>query len=227
MIFQDPYGSLNPRKSIHAILSTPLKVHGVRGRANRLAACHSILDKVGLPRGALDRFPHEFSGGQRQRLSIARALILQPRLVVCDEPVSALDLSIQAQVLNLLVRMKEEMKLSYLFVSHDLSVIRYFCDRTLVMYLGKIVESAPTHELWSSPRHPYTMALIDAIPQMSKRKEAEPVKLPGDLPSGRARGSGCALSQRCPLASDICRTQEPELRRGGNNRLVRCHHADV
>lgn len=174
MIFQDPFASLNPRQTVRTILTGPLKVHGIGDRARQREIVEAIVTQVGLPADSLDRYPHEFSGGQRQRIGIARALVLEPELVVCDEPVSALDLSIQAQILNLLVEMKKRLSLSYLFVSHDLSVVRYFSDRVLVMYLGKIVESAPTSELWASPKHPYTRALLAAVPDPARRKQAAP-----------------------------------------------------
>ena len=165
MVFQDPFGALNPRQTIESLLDTPLKVHGVRQRAERRSRVRDIVARVGLPAEALFRYPHEFSGGQRQRIGIARALVLRPELVVCDEPVSALDLSIQAQILNLLADLKRDLGLSYLFISHDLSVVRYFADRVLVMYLGRIVESADHASLWREPRHPYTRALLAAVPQ--------------------------------------------------------------
>jgi peptide/nickel transport system ATP-binding protein len=223
MIFQDPFASLNPRQTIRSILTAPLAVHGIADRKRRNAIAASMIEHVGLPAEALDRHPHEFSGGQRQRIGIARALILQPELVICDEPVSALDLSIQAQILNLLVEMKTELSLSYLFISHDLSVVRYFADRVLVMYLGRIVESAPTAELWANARHPYTQALLAAIPDPSRRKQAAPIS--GDLPSPHNPPSGCRFHTRCPLATDICRAQDPAYRQFGDGHAVACHHA--
>jgi len=222
MVFQDPFGSLNPRQTIGQILGTPLKVHGLgdgQARAERVAAA---LSRVGLPSDAVKRYPHEFSGGQRQRLGLARALLLEPKLIICDEPVSALDLSIQAQILNLLVDMKREFGLSYLFISHDLSVVRYFADRVLVMYLGRVVESGTWQSLWSNPRHPYTQALIEAVPRAGRRREA--ARLSGDLPSVRAIPSGCRFHPRCPKATDICRTTDPVLTTMATDHAVACHH---
>ncbi|MBB3428966.1 peptide/nickel transport system ATP-binding protein [Rhizobium sp. BK312] len=223
MIFQDPFASLNPRQTIRSILTAPLAVHGIGDRKSRDAIAASMIAHVGLPSDSLDRYPHEFSGGQRQRIGIARALILQPELVICDEPVSALDLSIQAQILNLLVEMKTELSLSYLFISHDLSVVRYFADRVLVMYLGRIVESAPTARLWSDAKHPYTQALLAAVPDPSRRKQAAPIT--GDLPSPHNPPSGCRFHTRCPLATDICRSDDPAYRQMGSGHTVACHHA--
>ncbi|MDR6665519.1 oligopeptide/dipeptide ABC transporter ATP-binding protein [Rhizobium sp. 1399] len=223
MIFQDPFASLNPRQTIRTILTAPLAVHGIGDRRKRDAIAAGMVEHVGLPRDSLERYPHEFSGGQRQRIGIARALILQPELVICDEPVSALDLSIQAQILNLLVEMKTELSLSYLFISHDLSVVRYFADRVLVMYLGRIVESASTADLWSGAKHPYTRALLAAVPDPSRRKQAAPIT--GDLPSPHNPQSGCRFNTRCPLATDICRAEDPAFRQFGAGHAVACHHA--
>ena len=223
MIFQDPFASLNPRQTVRTILTGPLKVHGIGDRVRQREIVEAIVAQVGLPADSLDRYPHEFSGGQRQRIGIARALVLEPELVVCDEPVSALDLSIQAQILNLLVEMKKRLSLSYLFVSHDLSVVRYFSDRVLVMYLGKIVESAPTSELWASPKHPYTRALLAAVPDPARRKQAAPIS--GDLPSPHDPPSGCRFHTRCPLATDLCREKAPDYTLFGRNHAVACHHA--
>lgn len=223
MIFQDPFASLNPRQTVRTILTAPLKVHGIGDGKRQREIVEAIVAQVGLPPDALDRYPHEFSGGQRQRIGIARALILEPELVVCDEPVSALDLSIQAQILNLLVEMKNRLSLSYLFVSHDLSVVRYFSDRVLVMYLGKIVESAPTAQLWASPKHPYTRALLAAVPDPARRKQAAPIS--GDLPSPHNPPSGCRFHTRCPLATDLCREKAPEHQLFGESHAVACHYA--
>ncbi|MER9129496.1 oligopeptide/dipeptide ABC transporter ATP-binding protein [Mesorhizobium sp. M0768] len=224
MIFQDPFASLNPRHTIGDILTAPLKVHGIGNTAERRTIVEDIIERVGLPRDSLGRYPHEFSGGQRQRIGIARALILNPELVVCDEPVSALDLSIQAQILNLLVDMKRQLGLSYLFISHDLSVVRYFADRVLVMYLGRIVESADNAALWTSPKHPYTRALMDAVPDPARRRQAAPIH--GDLPSPQNIPSGCRFHTRCPLATDLCRSQEPAFRAISPGHHVACHYAE-
>ncbi|WP_457585022.1 ABC transporter ATP-binding protein [Ensifer canadensis] len=224
MIFQDPFASLNPRHTIGEILEAPLVVHKAGSSAERRRIVTGIVSKVGLPADSINRYPHEFSGGQRQRIGIARALLLNPELIVCDEPVSALDLSIQAQILNLLVEMKTEFGLSYIFISHDLSVVRYFCDRVMVMYLGRIVESADNETLWSDPRHPYTRALMEAVPDPSRPRHAAP--LGGDLPSPSNIPSGCRFHTRCPLATDRCRAEEPEFRSIAPGHEVACHFAD-
>ncbi|MCX7326369.1 MAG: ATP-binding cassette domain-containing protein [Hyphomicrobiales bacterium] len=224
MIFQDPFGSLNPRHSIGDILAAPLAVHGIGKAGERRDSVARILAQVGLPADSIHRYPHEFSGGQRQRIGIARALILDPDLVICDEPVSALDLSIQAQIINLLVSLKGEFGLSFLFISHDLSVVRYFSDRVLVMYLGVIVESATAGQLWSRPLHPYTRALIAAVPDPARRRQAAP--LDGDLPGPQDVPVGCRFHPRCPLASDRCRVEAPLPRTWAPGHDVACHHAD-
>ena len=224
MIFQDPFGSLNPRQSVGDILAAPLKVHGVGSATERREKVAHMIAQVGLAADSIHRFPHEFSGGQRQRIGIARALILQPELVICDEPVSALDLSIQAQIINLLVALKGQYGLSFLFISHDLSVVRYFSDRVLVMYLGVIVERAPTAQLWARPLHPYTRALIAAVPDPARRRQAAP--LDGDLPGPQDVPAGCRFHPRCPLASDRCRVEAPLARRLAADHDVACHHAE-
>ena len=225
IIFQDPASSLNPKISIGKGVGGPLFVHeGLRGAALKRRV-GELLETVGLPRGQAGRYPHQFSGGQRQRIVIARALALRPKLVVCDEPVSALDVSVQSQVLNLLVRLQREMGLAYLFISHDLSVVRHISDRVAVMYLGRIVELAPTLELFARPRHPYTQALIAAIPlpdpaaQRSRRK----VVLEAEIPSPANPPKGCAFHTRCPLARDICRSVPPALRTRGPGHQAACH----
>ncbi|MHB2169070.1 ABC transporter ATP-binding protein [Alsobacter sp. R-9] len=223
MIFQDPFGSLNPRHRVGAILEAPLVVHGRGSARERRDEVARMLSLVGLPPEAAGRFPHEFSGGQRQRIGIARALILRPELILCDEPVSALDLSVQAQILNLMARLKVEFGLSYLFVSHDLAVVRYFTDRVLVMYLGRIVESAPVATLFSRPLHPYTSALIEAVPDPARRRHAAPVA--GDLPSPLDQPRGCRFHPRCPLAIDRCRSEAPELQAFTDDHRVACHRS--
>jgi peptide/nickel transport system ATP-binding protein len=223
MVFQDPFGSLNPRQRIGTILDTPLKVHGIRDPDERRRRILDIAGKISIPPEALQRYPHEFSGGQRQRIGIARALVLNPKLVVCDEPVSALDLSIQAQILNLLVDLKKDLGLAYLFISHDLSVVRYFADRVLVMYLGRIVESADHATLWRNPRHPYTRALLAAIP--SARLDRKPTAvLAGEVGQGIPT-RGCRFRTRCPVAVKRCETDDPALRKLADGNAVACHLA--
>ena len=223
MVFQDPFGSLNPRQRVSSILDTPLKVHGISDKSERRRRILDIIGRISIPEEALQRYPHEFSGGQRQRIGIARALVLRPKLVVCDEPVSALDLSIQAQILNLLVDLKKDLGLSYLFISHDLSVVRYFADRVLVMYLGRIVESADHATLWRNPRHPYTRALLASIPSARKGNAPAPT-LKGEVGHGAPEG-GCRFRMRCPIAVDRCATEDPALRTLGSGNAVACHLA--
>jgi oligopeptide/dipeptide ABC transporter ATP-binding protein len=224
MIFQDPFGSLNPRQTIRTVLDTALKVHRLGSPAERERRLQEIIVRVGLPADSLDRYPHEFSGGQRQRIGIARALVLRPALIVCDEPVSALDVSIQAQILNLLVDLKREFGLAYLFISHDLSVVRYFADRVLVMYFGRIVESASHATLWRDPRHPYTKALFAALPSAdpTHKRAAPPIK--GELVTTQ-QVAGCRFHSRCPAATERCRGEEPELRPLGEGHYAACHYA--
>jgi peptide/nickel transport system ATP-binding protein len=223
MVFQDPFGSLNPRQRVGTILDTPLKVHGVKDAEERRRRILEITSKISIPQEALQRYPHEFSGGQRQRIGIARALVLRPRLVVCDEPVSALDLSIQAQILNLLVDLKKDLGLAYLFISHDLSVVRYFADRVLVMYLGRIVESADHATLWRNPRHPYTRALLASIPSAKLGKKPAAV-LAGEVGQGVPE-HGCRFRTRCPVAVKQCETDDPALRKLPDGNAVACHLA--
>jgi oligopeptide/dipeptide ABC transporter ATP-binding protein len=232
MIFQDPVGSLNPRMSVGDIVAEGLVVHHRGGRAEREAVVKSILDRVGLRAGYANRYPHEFSGGQRQRIGIARALALNPKLIVADEPVSALDVSIQSQVLNLLVELKREFNLTYLFVAHNLAVVAYISDRIAVMYLGKIVELTESDELYKHPLHPYTQALLAAIPSPDPSRRTIRAVVSGDVPSPFNPPSGCHFRTRCPLAKakgtvdGICSEQEPPLRELGKGHLVACHFAE-
>jgi oligopeptide/dipeptide ABC transporter ATP-binding protein len=223
IIFQDPYASLNPRKTVGEIVGLPLKLHGVaRGRAarDRVAA---MLENVGLRAEHLGRYPHEFSGGQRQRIGIARALILNPEFLVCDEPVSALDVSIQAQILHLLENLRRELGLTYLFVSHDIAVIGYVADRIAVMYLGEIVEFGPARRILESPQHPYTQALLSAVPRVDHVGRHERTRLDGDLPSPISPPAGCKFHTRCPLAFDRCRSEAPQQVRFSDGRTAACH----
>jgi oligopeptide/dipeptide ABC transporter ATP-binding protein len=209
IVFQDPYSSLNPRRSIGRTLVEPLAVHGIaRGRAAREMAA-ALLAEVGLPATALDRYPHEFSGGQRQRIGIARALALQPDLLVADEPVSALDVSVQAQVLLLLKELQARRGLAFVFVSHDLGVIRWFCSRVAVMYLGRIVEQGPVARVFAKPRHPYTQMLRDASPIPDPTQRGVLPRVVGEIPSAAAPPPGCHFHPRCPRATDVCRVTYP------------------
>jgi oligopeptide transport system ATP-binding protein len=212
-IFQDPYSSLNPRMKVREIVGEPLYVHGVERGAGLAGRVDRLLERCGLPRRLADRFPHEMSGGQRQRVGIARALALEPELVVCDEPVSALDVSIQAQIINLLDDLRTELGLTYLFIGHDLSVVRHLCDRVAVMYLGKLVEVAASDELFDHPCHPYTRALLSAVPLPDPAAEQarEHQVLPGEVPSPLNPPSGCVFHPRCSLAEPACRERVPEL----------------
>jgi len=226
MIFQDPYASLNPRRRVGQIVGDPMTLHGVASGAEQKRRVQELLDRVGLSPEHYNRFPHEFSGGQRQRIGIARALALRPRLIVADEPVSALDVSIQAQILNLLEELQEELSLTYLFVSHDLGVVRHVSDRIAVMYLGKIVEIGPADELYSKPIHPYTLALLSAVPIPDPKENAarEPLVLEGDVPSPANPPAACSFHPRCPWASEVCSEVEPELVDYGDGHLAACHH---
>lgn len=226
MIFQDPYTSLNPRMNIMDILGESLLViGGMADREERRQRVAELLQLVGLRPEYMQRFPHAFSGGQRQRIVIARALALNPRLVVADEPVSALDVSVQAQVLNLMLKLQQELNLTYLFVSHDLSVVKHLCDRVIVMYVGKIVELAPTDALYATPLHPYTAALMAAVPVADPRRRSAMTPLEGDVPSPADPPSGCYFHPRCPYAKDICENEQPELEEQAPGHFVRCHRA--
>jgi oligopeptide/dipeptide ABC transporter ATP-binding protein len=223
IIFQDPYASLNPRKTVEQIVGTPLRLHGVAvGTALRARVVEAV-ESVGLRASHLPRFPHQFSGGQRQRIGIARALILGPALIVCDEPVSALDVSIQAQIIKLLEELKRERGLTYLFISHDISVIGYVSNRVAVMYLGEIVEIGPVREVLERPKHPYTEALISAVPRVDAARGRGRIRLEGDLPSPLDPPSGCTFHTRCPRAMDICRRVAPKETILGAGHVVRCH----
>ncbi|WP_199043728.1 ABC transporter ATP-binding protein [Glycomyces salinus] len=225
MVFQDPLGSLNPRHNVEMLLAEPLRVHRINDRAEQRRLAEETLDAVGLPTSVLERYPHEFSGGQRQRLGIARALMLRPDLIVCDEPVSALDVSIQAQVMNLLDELQGEFGLTYMVIAHDLAVVRHLSDRVGVMYLGKIVEEADSEEIYENPRHPYTKALLSAVPQPDPEVEAsrERIILKGDLPSPANPPSGCRFRTRCPWAQDICAEETPVWREVAEGHKVACH----
>lgn len=222
MIFQDPSSCLNPRRKIAEILTEPYVIHKLYTPAQRKAKILELCDRVGLSRLYLDRYPHELSGGQKQRVGIARALALEPKLIVCDEPVSALDVSIQAQVINLLDDLQKQLSLTYLFISHNLSVVEYICRRIGVMYLGRIVELSPAEVLYSTPLHPYTQALISAVPTIGAAKR-DPLVLTGDLPSPTAPPPGCAFHTRCPYATDRCRAETPLLREAESGHWVACH----
>jgi oligopeptide/dipeptide ABC transporter ATP-binding protein len=225
IIFQDPYGSLNPRMTVGAMLSEIVEAHKIVPKKEVYEYVCNLLVEVGLSALHYYRFPHEFSGGQRQRVGIARALCVNPKLIVCDEAVSALDVSVQSQILNLLQRLKREHGLTYLFISHDLSVVKYVSDRVAVMYLGKIVELADKKDLYDNPRHPYTKALLSAIPSTKEEKKRERVILTGDVPSPLNVPSGCRFHTRCPIATDKCRTEEPVFDEYSANHFVSCHYA--
>jgi len=227
IIFQDPYSSLNPRMSVGKIIAEGIAAHNIAsGRAKR-ERVEELLEKVGLSAGHYNRYPHEFSGGQRQRIAIARALCLDPKLIVCDEPVSALDVSIQAQILNLLAELKKDFALSYLFITHDLSVVEHVSDRIATMYLGEIAEVASTAEFYGNPLHPYTIALLSANPSPFRGQKKHPIILRGDVPSPIDPPSGCRFHTRCPVAEDVCRSKWPEPKEFSNGHMVRCHLVDA
>jgi oligopeptide/dipeptide ABC transporter ATP-binding protein len=226
MVFQDPYASLNPRKRVGSIIGAPLEIHGIGDRAQRKQQVQELLETVGLSPEHYNRFPHEFSGGQRQRIGVARALALRPKLIVADEPVSALDVSIQSQMLNLLDDLQQEFSLTYIFIAHDLGVVRHVSDRIAVMYLGKLVELAPAEELYVRPIMPYTEALLSAvpIPDPDLSEQRERIVLVGDVPSPINPPSGCRFHPRCRYATDVCKQVEPPLTDYGNNHIAACHH---
>lgn len=225
MVFQDPQASLNPRMTVEGIIGEPLDEHAQLDRKEKLAKVHELMDAVGLNRLFSSRYPHEFSGGQRQRIGIARALALNPKFIVCDEPIAALDVSIQAQVVNLLEDLQQKFGLTYLFISHDLSMVRHIADRVAVMYLGKIVEVSPRDALYTDPLHPYTKALLSAVPEPDPDVTTEDrVILQGDVPSPSNPPQGCNFCTRCPAVMDICTQQDPEYREVLPGRFVACHH---
>jgi oligopeptide/dipeptide ABC transporter ATP-binding protein len=226
MVFQDPYASLNPRKRVGTIIEDPLKIHGIGNAKARRARVQELLQTVGLSPEHYNRFPHEFSGGQRQRIGVARALALQPKLIIADEPVSALDVSIQSQILNLLADLQRELRLTYVFIAHDLGVVRHVSDRIAVMYLGKIVEISPAEELYRRPIMPYTEALLSAvpIPDPDLAEARKRIVLAGDVPSPIDPPSGCRFHPRCRYATEICKQVEPPLTDYGNGHLAACHH---
>jgi oligopeptide transport system ATP-binding protein len=226
IIFQDPFSSLNPRKTVSHIIGEPLLVHGIRSRKKRDERVLELLTVVGLRKEHMRRYPHQFSGGQRQRIGVARALALNPKLIVCDEAVSALDVSIQAQVINLLKDLQDGFGLTYLFISHDLSVVEHVSDRVAVMYLGKIVEFAPSQALYKTPLHPYTQALLSAVPVPDPSRKANArIILKGDVPSPIDPPPGCSFHPRCLFAKDICSTREPQYREIQNKHFVACFFA--
>ncbi|TDX59040.1 ABC transporter ATP-binding protein [Orenia marismortui] len=226
MIFQDPYASLNPRMTIGEIIAEPMKIHKIATGKEAKRKVKDLLERVGLQPNYASRYPHEFSGGQRQRIGIARALAVDPKIIVCDEPVSALDVSVQAQVVNLMQDLQKELGLTYIFIAHDLSVVRHISDRVAVMYLGRMVELSSKDELYNNPKHPYTKALLSAIPIPDPEQKREKIILEGDVPSPINPPSGCPFHTRCPFATDKCKTEVPQFEEKDDGHFAACHYAD-
>ncbi len=223
IIFQDPYASLNPRHNVEKIIGEPLLVHGMTNAKERRERVQELLETVGLEAYHASRYPHQFSGGQRQRIGIARALANNPKLIICDEPVSALDVSVQSQILNLMEELRDKFQLTYVFIAHDLSVVKHISDRVGVMYLGRMVEMADKHSLYDQPKHPYTQALLSAVPVADPDIKRERIILEGDVPSPSNPPTGCAFHTRCPYAMDICHQVRPEFKKVDNRHSVACH----
>ncbi|MFF2911863.1 ABC transporter ATP-binding protein [Paenibacillus sp. NPDC057934] len=226
MVFQDPFSSLDPRHTVERILEEPMIVHRTGNARERRAAVDKLADVVGLAKSQLQRYPHQFSGGQRQRIGIARALALQPKLIVADEPVSALDVSIQSQVINLMQDLQREFGLTYLFIAHDLSVVKHICDRVAVMYLGRIIEITDKHSLYSHPQHPYTKALLSAVPEPDPDIRKQRIVLQGEVPSPANAPVGCSFHTRCPQVMEVCRKERPPLLETGSSHFTACHLQD-
>ena len=224
IIFQDPYGCLDPRKTVYELIAAPLKVQGMKNKEELKASVLRLMKEVGLREDYLDRFPHEFSGGQRQRIGIARAIAIHPKLIVCDEPVSALDVSVQAQVVNLIRRLQKEYGLTYLFISHDLRVVKHLCDRIVVMYLGTIVEAGDKKDIYENPAHPYTQALLSAVPEIGSGTRENRIILKGDIPSPIDLPSGCRFHTRCPRATELCEKEAPPVKDLGGGHTCCCHY---
>ncbi|MFC7247518.1 ABC transporter ATP-binding protein [Catellatospora aurea] len=226
LVFQDPYSSLNPRHTVGTIIGTPLRVHGIVPRRQELAHVQELLELVGLNPEHYNRYPHEFSGGQRQRIGIARALSVKPKILIADEPVSALDVSIQAQVMNLLEELRDQLGIAFVFIAHDLSVVRHFCDRIAVMYLGRVIETGTREDVYGATRHPYTQALLSAVPDLGVARGATPkpkIRLSGDVPSPIAPPSGCHFRTRCQHVQDLCASSRPALAAGPRGHAAACH----